>query len=119
MDSTDRGAFPRSSAAQRGGHVRAGVLPLRYRLASLVWMVAVTCAVVLASAALLVAVAGQDAARPITDVAETLAGPLGTTFALHTDGGALDPEKTLLVNWGLAALAYLLAGRLLDRVIRP
>ncbi len=27
--------------------------------------------------------------------------------------------KSVLVNWGIAALVYLVAGKVIDRVIRP
>ena len=38
--------------------------------------------------------------------------------AIPALGGDLDSVRRALVGWGLGALAYLLAGKLLDRTIR-
>ena len=46
-------------------------------------------------------------------------GPLSRDHGIVTFSGAKAVTKEALVNWGLAALVYLLVGRVLDRLIRP
>lgn len=49
----------------------------------------------------------------VTDVAETLVGPFERLFTL-------DERKTeVAVNWGIAAVVYLLVGRLLASLAAP
>jgi hypothetical protein len=105
---------------QTGKKVVAGTNLVRSRIASLVWLVAVVCALFLAVGALLVALkANQDNAI--------------VSFVLQVDHkldlGVFSPEdgiftpsnavKSTLVNWGIAAIAYLVVGKILDRIIRP
>jgi hypothetical protein len=40
-------------------------------------------------------------------------GPFKDLFRLET------AKNTLLVNWGIAALVYLIAGKIVERIIRP
>jgi hypothetical protein len=47
----------------------------------------------------------------VHDAARTLVGPFSNVFSLR------DPQAALAVNWGLAALVYLLAGHALARLI--
>jgi hypothetical protein len=91
---------------------------LRDRVASVVWMIAVLCAMVLGLGALLISLdANPDNSmvQYVTDAAKRLDGPFADVFQLE---GANARTKTRLVNWGLAALAYLIVGRVLDRIIR-
>lgn len=56
---------------------------------------------------------GNDLVSLVTDVAETLVGPFERLFTL-------DERKTeVAVNWGIAALAYLVVGRLLAAIAAP
>jgi hypothetical protein len=110
----DRGTGARASDA---------VDKARIRLAQLVWLVCVACASVLAAGALLVAL---DANRSNDLVAFVLraadAVDLGVfersagIFDFDGEGGDV---KNALVNWGLGAVAWLVVGRILDRIIRP
>lgn len=88
----------------------------RNRIASLVWLLAVLAALILAIGALLWSL---DANRSnslvgwVLDAAGTIDGPFWRIFNLH------DPTKNHLVNWGIGAVAYLVIGRIADHVIRP
>ncbi len=104
-----------------GTQVSEGVTAVRNRVASVVWLIAVLCALVLAVGALLAALRdttnnGNPIVAFINDTARTLDGPFGSIFSFDGKDGR---TKEILVNWGLAALAYLVAGRILDRIIRP
>ena len=95
----------------------AGTNVVRSRIASLVWLVAVVCALFLAVGALLVALkTNQDNAIVafVIDGAEKL--DFGE-FKKFTGKNA--DVKSALTNWGIAAIIYLLVGKVLDRVIRP
>ncbi|QNN55102.1 hypothetical protein H9L09_16090 [Nocardioides mesophilus] len=91
-------------------------------MASLVWLVAVVCALFLAVGALLVALkANQDNSivKFVLDGADALDGPFSRDNGIFTFDGKDAATKSALVNWGLAAVAYLVIGKILDRVIRP
>lgn len=90
---------------------------IRNKIASLVWLIAVVCALFLAVGALLWALKmNQDNAivRFVLDVAALLDFGNFKQFAGKT--GAV---KEHLVDWGIAAVIYLVAGKILDRIIRP
>lgn len=112
-----------SKGKQAGQAVVAGTNLVRSRIASLVWLVAVVCALILAIAALLVALgANKDNAIVsfVLGAADTLdLGVFSRTQGIFTFHGADAATKNALVNWGIAAVAYLVVGKLLDRVIRP
>lgn len=100
---------------------------MRNWIASVVWLIAVLAAVVLAMGALLIALdADQKNAivEAILDLANKLDGPFWRIFSFYQEnkqGVRTGPDsvKNHLVNWGLAAVAYLIGGSILDRVIRP
>lgn len=98
--------------------VKAASDGIRNRLGAAVWIVAVLCALVLAAAALVIAL---DANRDNSVVewliarARELDGPFGSLFSFDGDGAL---KKTRLVNWGIAATAYLIAGKILERIIK-
>ncbi len=76
------------------------------------------CAVVLALGALLISLdANPDNALVefVTDAAKRLDGPFANVFEFEGENAR---TKARLVNWGLAALAYLIVGRVADRIIR-
>ena len=96
---------------------------LRHRTATAVWLLAVGCALLLAVGALLVAL-GVDpdgaAVGFVTGTADRLGlGLLSRDGAIPTPGRDPDGVQSALVNWGLGAIAYLVAGKILDRTIRP
>lgn len=114
--------------ARSGKAVKKGSDIARSRIASLVWLLAVLAAIVLAVGALLVALdANRDNAIVafVLDTARKIDGPFWRIFEFTKDAKGPgdrqvhDVTKEVLVNWGLAAVAYLIAGRILDRIIRP
>lgn len=103
----------RLSSSVRG--VRNASAWVRNKIAAIVWLVAALCAAVLAIGALLVAFdANPDNSvyQWFTDTAQTLAGPLDDLFQLD------DEAKKTLVNWGIAAVAYLVVGRIVQRIVK-
>jgi len=124
---TDDNARQQSKLAKSGQVVKQGSDVVRSRIASLVWLLCVLAAIILASGALLFALDANmqnDLVKAVIDTAEKLDGPFWRIFEFHTDTkgpgpGPHDATKEHLVNWGLAAVAYLVVGRVLDRIIRP
>ena len=96
---------------------------VRLRLAQLVWLVCVVCALLLAIGALLVALgANQDNALVDAVLRGADAVDLGVFSRENGIKEFRGPDaevKNALLNWGLGAVAYLVVGRILDRVIRP
>jgi hypothetical protein len=116
---------PAASERRRnaGAAVKKGTSTVRSKLASLLWLVAVVCALFLAVGALLVALK----ANPENPVVKFILDGAATL-----DPGVFSPEEGLfpvekgrsmveatLINWGLAAVAYLIVGKVVDRIIRP
>lgn len=97
--------------------VGSGVSKVRNVAASLVWLLAVVCAGVLALGALFTALDQANESNEIVswvlDRCHDLVGPFDDVFKLET------AKNTLLVNWAIAALAYLVVGKIAERVIRP
>lgn len=118
---------PRVSARQVAHGAKVGSDAIRSRIASIVWIVAVVCAVVLALAAVLIALqdnvkAGNPIVEWLTNASNVLAGPFGDVNRNAFNGGVFDlasTPKEALANWGVAAVVYLIVGRVLDRLIRP
>lgn len=100
---------------------------LRVLAAGLVWAGAVSAAVLLSLAGLLVAIRASPSnslVEAVLGAARAIDGPFGGLFSFYGDTvdgvrGAPDEIKNALVNWGLAATAFLVVGRVLERVIRP
>jgi hypothetical protein len=97
--------------------VRSGGREVRSKIASAVWLAAVVCALFLAVGALLVALK-MNPDNPLVafvrDGAELL--DFGSFKSFE---GKNAEVKEHLVDWGIAAVIYLVAGKILDRVIRP
>ncbi|KRF30729.1 hypothetical protein ASG94_19220 [Nocardioides sp. Soil805] len=96
---------------------------MRARIAQLVWLVCVLCALACALGALLVALkANTDNALVVFVKDAASAVDLGVfdrrDGVLKFDGENA-ATKNALVNWGLAAVVWLVIGRILDRIIRP
>ena len=99
------------------------VTKIRVRLAQLVWLLAVLAALVLALGALLIALdANRDNA--LVDLVLRAADFVDLDVFARKDGikqfeGDGAQVKNALFNWGLGAIAYLVVGRLLERIIKP
>lgn len=88
----------------------------RNRIAAVVWLIAVLAALILAVGALLIALdANADNAMVgwVFDAAKRIDWFFWKIFEMK------DRTKNHLVNWGLAAVSYLIVGRIADRIIRP
>lgn len=119
-DATPGGAKGTKGAKEKKPNWTATV---RSRLAALIWTIAVVCALVLAIGALLVALqANQDNAAVsfVLRAADDLdLGIFSRDNGIFEFEGT-DPEvRNALVNWGLGAVAYLVVGKILDRVVAP
>jgi hypothetical protein len=114
----------RSEARQAKKPDAAGlVTALRTRFAQVVWTAAVVCALFLAVGALLIALdanTGNALVRFVLDVADALdLQVFSRRNGVFEMTGADAATKNALANWGLAAVAYLVVGRVVDRVVRP
>lgn len=112
-----------ASRRSRGGPTRTGVAAARgawavgsgmVLLARVVRLV-VGVVVALIVVAILLRVLGANAhnavVRDVHDAGRTLAGPFGGLFSIK------DAALAMAVNWGLAALVYLVVGGILVRAI--
>lgn len=106
-----------------GGRVKAGANAVRSKIATVVWLVAVICALFLAIGALLIALKANEENSIVEFIlagAETLDGPFSLDQGIFTFPDDEDGRvKSALTNWGIAAVVYLVIGKILDRVIRP
>jgi hypothetical protein len=106
--------------ARRGGGVWRAALTVTQRLrdllATAVLTVGVLTALVLALGAVLTALGANERneiVAGILSLGAQLVGPFADVFAFD------DEVRQVLVNWGIAAGVYLVAGRVLERLIRP
>lgn len=98
---------------------------VRTRVAQLLWLVAVVAALFLAVGALLVALDANEA-NDLVDFVVSGAGvaDLGI-FSREPGEGIFDfsgdnaDTKRALVNWGIGAVAWLVVGKLVERVVQP
>ena len=115
---------PKRGAAA-AAKAKAGVDFVRLRVAQVVWLVCVLAALCLAVGALLIALEDSvnrtnDLVKFVLDAADWI--DLGV---FDRDNGVLDFDgknaetKNALCNWGIAAVVWLIAGRIVDRIIRP
>jgi hypothetical protein len=95
----------------------------RLTIARLLWLWCALCASVLAVAALLIAV-DAERTNPLVELILDLADgvdlgvfDLGNPIKRFT--GENGETTTALFNYGIGAVVYLVAGRLLDRLVRP
>lgn len=112
-----------SETPDRKARGASAVARVRTRIAQLVWLVCVVCALLLAVGALLVALDAnsQNAlVRFVLDGADAVdLGIFSRENGIKEFKGENAEVKNALLNWGLGAVAYLVVGRILDRVIRP
>lgn len=96
---------------------------MRLRLAQVVWIAAVVCALFLAGGALLIALdanTGNALVKFVLDVADAVdLDVFSRDNGIFKFDGSDAATKNALANWGLAAIAYLVVGRILERIIRP
>jgi hypothetical protein len=96
---------------------------IRARLAQAVWLVAVLCALLLAVGALLIAL-DANKSNDLVDFVLRAADVVDLEVFSRQDGikdfrGQGAEVKNALFNWGLGAVAWLIVGRILDRIIKP
>ena len=96
---------------------------IRTRVAQLVWLLFVICALFLAVGALLIAL---DANQKNGLVDFVLRGADAVDLGIFSRNNGIKEfrgdgadVKNALLNWGLGAVAYLVVGKILDRIIRP
>jgi hypothetical protein len=119
MSETENPKTPASPAKSRRSF---SLDSLRSKVASAVWLVAVLAALVLAVSALCVALkmnADNDIIKTIHDLAHMLDFGVFKKFP-----GSDVPESSAairfaLVNEGIAAVIWLVVGKILDKLIRP
>jgi hypothetical protein len=99
---------------------------VRGAVATAVWTLAVIAALVLAAGALVIALdfnASNGVVKFLSETADRI-NVLGTLKKFEPSGRGAEARhdalvKTVLVSWGICAIAYLVVGKLLDRLIRP
>ena len=96
---------------------------LRGTLAQIVWIVSALSALLLAMGALLIALEANRANDAVHFILRA-ADFVDLDVFSRKDGikqfrGDGAQVKNALFNWGLGAVAYLVVGRLLDRIIKP
>jgi hypothetical protein len=117
---------PEDKDAKKGSGGTGSVDQVRSTVATVVWVAAVLCALVLAAGALVVALdfnARNGVVKFLTDTANNI-NFLGDLKTFEPDGRGREAiqsarTKEVLVNWGICAVVYLVGGKILDRVIRP
>ena len=96
---------------------------VRTALADVAWLVCLAAAVLLALGALLVALGANrdnDLVRFVLDRAATVdLGVFSRTNGIKQFTGPHAQTEDALFNWGLGAVAWLVLGRVVDRVVRP
>lgn len=101
---------------------QADLMALRMRLATIVKVVFGVFAVILALGALLVVFgrsvsAENPVVKFIWDFADAIDGPFGRTDGIFNFDGDNGPKLNALVNWGIAAIVYLIIGNVLRRLL--
>ena len=96
---------------------------IRATLAQLVWLACALAALVLAAGALLIAL-DANRSNELVDAVLRAASWVDLDVFSRQDGikqfrGQGAEVKNALFNWGLAAIAWLVVGRVLYRVIKP
>lgn len=101
----------------------SGLARVRVVVAQVVWTIAVLAALFLALGALLVAVKANESnalVKFVLHVADAVdLGLFDRDNGIKQFQGADAATKNALFNWGIGALAWLVVGRILDRVLRP
>ncbi|WP_310529216.1 hypothetical protein [Nocardioides sp.] len=105
------------------GRAASAASALRARIAQVIWLVCVLAALTLALGALLIALkANRDngLVQFVLDAADTVdLGVFSKDEGIKQFKGSSAEIKNALFNWGIGAIAWLIVGRILDRIIRP
>jgi hypothetical protein len=102
----------------------AGQAAVRAKAARIVRIVFGVLATILALGAVLVVLRNNineqnTIVELITNVADAISGPFSRTDGIFEFSGKNAEAKNALLNWGIAAIVYLLIGRLLANAIAP
>jgi hypothetical protein len=121
---TDEAGSTKPGDQAAGGASGASALTkVRTRVAQVVWLLFVLCALFLAVGALLVALKaneGNPLVEFVLDGADAVdLGVFARDNGIKEFTGDDAETKNALVNWGIGAVAYLVVGRIVDRIIRP
>ena len=97
---------------------------LRAQLARLIRIVFGVLAAILALGALLVVLRSNinednSVVQFITDVADAISGPFSLQDGVFDFSGKNADAKNALLNWGIAAVVYLVIGRVLSNLVAP
>lgn len=112
------------SKGGRGARFSAGRAAIQTKAARVVRIVFAVLATILALGAVLVVLRENlneqnSIVKLIINVAETVSGPFSRTDGIFHFSGKNALAKSALLNWGIAAIVYLLVGRLLANAIAP
>ena len=113
-----------SKGGDRGARLSAAQAAIRTKAARVVRIVFGVLATILALGAVLVVLrsnvnADNTIVKLITDIADAISGPFSRTDGIFDFDGKNAVAKNALLNWGIAAIVYLLLGRLLANAIAP
>jgi len=105
--------------------IRPDVTELRGWIAQGVWLIALACALVLVAGALLIALGGNEG-NDLVDFIKRTADRVdfgvfdrrNGVFDFEGKKGKSDETKNALVNWGLAAVVWLVLGKIVSGIIR-
>lgn len=123
MTVSEEGERKSSTARDAAAVAKATVSKVRTYLGRLIWLVCVLAALALAIGALMVALkANQDngVVKGVLDLADTAdLGVFSRTNGIKEFSPPDADIKNALFNWGIGALVWLVAGRILVWVVRP
>jgi hypothetical protein len=110
----------------RTAQLGATVTTVRARAAQVVWLVCVVAALFLAAGALCVSLKANGDNSLVKFIEQTADKLDLGVFSRGKDGVAhfkghsqAALTKNALINWGLAAVVWLVGGRIVERVVRP
>ena len=97
---------------------------VRTQVARVVRIVFIVLAVVLALGALLVVLRDSvneqnSIVKLVTDIADAVSGPFSKDDGIFDFSGKNAVAKNALLNWGIAAIVYLVLGRVIAGVVGP
>ena len=117
--------FDTAETGKRRSMPSIDVGKIRTKIGQLVWLVCVVFALVLAAGALLISLqgSGTNSANSlykfVVETGDRLDfGVLSRENGLFDFVGKNSDTKDALANWGLAAVVWLVLGRIVDRIVR-
>ena len=113
-----------SKGGDRAARLSAAQAAVRNKASRIIRIVFGVLATILALGAVLVVLgsnvnADNPIVKLITDIADAISGPFSRTNGIFDFDGKHADAKNVLLNWGIAAIVYLLIGRLLANAIAP